>query len=154
MKKVLEPKKRQNLQALSGAPLPLDDIHYLWPMVQRHFVRTGDYLWLEGEPNGRWGMVARGQIKVLKETEYPGHPVVLGVFGPGSLIFDSSFDPGRSRDTTAVAMEDVEILYLSEQQFEKILTDRPGLGHRLYRFILSSMTEQLRHANRRLAAIF
>lgn len=154
MHKMLEPNKRQDLQALSGAPLPLDDIHYLGPMVQRHFARTGDCLWLEGKRDGRWGMIVRGQVKVLKETEYPGHPVVLGVFGPGSLIFDSSFEPGRPKDTTAVAMEDVEILYLPEQHFEKILSDRPGLGHRLYKFILFSMTEQLRHANRRLATIF
>jgi len=57
-------------------------------------------------------MVVRGRVKILKETEHPGHPVVLGVFGPGSLIFDSSLVPEHPRDTTAVAMEDVEFVYL------------------------------------------
>jgi len=154
MNTMLEINEKSEIQPSGVGPLVLDDIHYLWPMMQRHLVRAGEGLWREGELDGCWGMVVRGRVKVVKETENPGHRVVLGLFGPGSLIFDRAFGQDHPRETSAVAMDEVEILYLPKQHFEKILTDRPSLGLRLYRFVLASVAEQLRHANRRLASIF
>lgn len=154
MNNVLETNEKSEVQTSVEGSLALDDIHYLWPMMQRHSAQAGESLWREGEMDGCWGMLVRGRVKVVKETENLGHRVVLGLFGPGSLIFDSAFGQDHPRETSAVAMDEVEILYLPKQHFEKILTDRPILGHRLYRFVLSSVAEQLRHANSRLASIF
>ena len=145
--------KKKELKLFFEGTLALDDLHYLWPMVKKHFAQPDDYLWQEGEFGGHCGVIAKGQVKVVKETENPGHPLVLGVFGPGALIFDSSFLHEHPRSTSAIAMEEVEVLYLPRHAFEKTLAEHPALGHRLYRFILSSMAEQLRHANHRLTTL-
>ena len=146
--------EKNRIQTPLVGPLAEDDLHYLEPMVQRHFAHAGDCLWREGDLDGRWGVVIRGRVKVLKETENPEHRLVLGLFGPGSLILDCSFEQGQPKETSAFAVEDVEILFLSKEHFEKILAERPILGHLLYKQVLVSVTEQLRHAYRRLVAIF
>lgn len=131
--------------------LEKEDLAYLGHLMERQFAKEGECLWREGDPDDRLGLVIRGRVKLVKEAETPKHPLVLGLFGPGALVVDFAFVEGLSRETTAYAVEDLEIVYLSRPQFETILTERPALGHRIFSETLISVAEQLRHAYRRLA---
>jgi CRP/FNR family transcriptional regulator, cyclic AMP receptor protein len=149
-----ELKNFTEIQSSLVGPLAENELHILEPMLQRHSALPGESLWREGDLDGRWGLVLRGRVKLLKETENPDHRLVLGLFGPGSLILDCSFEPGQTKETSAYAVDDVEILILSKQHFEQVLIEHPNLGHRLHSLLLDAVAEQLRHAYRRLVAIF
>jgi CRP-like cAMP-binding protein len=149
-----ERKDITEIQSSLVSPLAENDLQYLGPMLEHHLAHAGECLWREGDLDGRWGLVIRGRVKVLKETENPDHRLVLGLFGPGSLVLDCSFEPGQAKETSAYAVDDVEILFMSKQHFEQVLAENPILGHRLYGMVMDAVAEQLRHAYRRLVAIF
>lgn len=104
--------------------------------------------------DGRLGLVVQGRVKLQKGTESFGNPIVVGLFGPGSLLVDFAVEEDLSRETSAYAVEPSEIVFLARPQFEKILAERPELVHRIFNEVLISLGEQLRHAYRRMAAFF
>lgn len=137
-----------------SASLGKEDLHYLQPMLEWRSAVSGECLWREGDRDDRVGLVLSGRVKLLKETENPGHPLVVGLFGPGSLIMDFAFPDEGPLETSAYAAEDLDVVFLSRADFGKILQERPQLGQRMFHKALTSVTEQLRHAYRRLAVHF
>ena len=134
--------------------LEKEELSYLGHLMERHCAKAGECLWREGDTDDRLGLIVRGRVKLLKEADNPKHPLVLGLFGPGALVIDLAFVEGLPRETSAYAVEDLEIFYLSRPQFARVLAERPMLGHRIFGETLVSFAEQLRHAYRRLAVFF
>ena len=132
----------------------IEDFQYLESLVQRHAACSGECLWREGSRDNRMGLVLHGHVKLLKETENPGHPLILGIFGPGSLVIDFAFFNGALAETSAFAVDDLEIAYLSKRQFDEIQKEHPSLGNRVYSKALSSISDQLKHAYKRLEVFF
>ena len=134
--------------------LDKEDLIYLEALVEWQNADAGECLWRVGDMNERLGMVAQGRVKLLKKMEMKGHPIVVGLFGPGSLLMDFAVEKGLPRETSAYSIEPSQIAFLSRLQLEKVLSERPALGHRLYATALASLSEQLKHAYKRLAVFF
>ncbi len=137
-----------------AALMEKEDLIYLGSLVERYSAKAGACLWREGDLNNRLGLVIRGQLRLTKEASFPGHSIVLGLFGAGALVVDLSFAQGRSAETSAYAVDELQMVFLARKQFEKILAERPQLGNILLTGILYSITDQLRHMYRRLNAFF
>lgn len=151
-----------NINKVDGGPaeenfpfaglLEKEELRYLGSLMERHCAKRGECLWRQGDMDERLGLIVRGRVKILKETSTPNNPLIVGVFGPGALLIDLGFVEGSPRETSAYAVEDVQICYLSRSQLARVLAERPLLGHRILGEVLTSFGEQLRHAYRRLAA--
>ncbi|OHB24811.1 MAG: hypothetical protein A2X84_10530 [Desulfuromonadaceae bacterium GWC2_58_13] len=137
-----------------AALLDKEDLAYLGQLVDWHSAKAGDCLWHEGEMNDRLGLVLEGQVKLLKESAFRGHPIVLGLFGAGSLIVDLSFAQGDPTETSAYAVDDLRVVFLPRDRFEKVLLERPMLANSILNEVLLSIADQLRHMYRRLHAFF
>jgi CRP/FNR family transcriptional regulator len=137
-----------------AALLEKEEIAYLGQLVEWHSAKAGDCLWREGDLSDRLGLVLRGKVKLLKESAFQGHPIVLGLFGAGSLIVDLSFAQGDPAEASAYAVDDVQLVFLSREQFDGILMDRPRLANSILNEVLCSIADQLRHTYRRLNAFF
>lgn len=134
--------------------LDREDLVYLGRLVEWQSTGAGECLWRAGDRDDRLAMVVQGRVKLLKETETEGRPLLVGLFGPGSLVMDFAVEEGLPRETSAYSVEPSEIVFLPRPQFEKVLSERPELGHRIFNEALISLGEQLRHAYRRLAVFF
>lgn len=154
----------RNLQKAVGGhtdePFPFagwldrEDLVHLGRYVAWRRVRAGELLWREGDRDDRLAVVVRGRLRLLRESALPGRPLVLGLFGPGALVADLSFAGGCARETSARAAEDLEVVFLSREDFDRLAAAHPALAARLLSEVLRAVADQMRCARRRLAPFF
>jgi len=133
--------QRQELEILKG--------YVNWQQIPK-----GGILWQQGETDGRVALIIQGRAKITKEMNIPGHPLVIGLFGPGSLVGDLSFSNESASITSARAVEDMTLVILRRENFDSLAIEHPTLANHILNELLSRMAEQLRHAYERLTAIF
>jgi len=128
------------------------------PQIAEYFtcatVQVGEPLWREGDPGEFEAFIIEGKVEVSKETEFPGHQVVVGVYSPGAVIGELCMVEQQPRGVTAVALEETSLLLLSRERFELLLEHNPSLGIKLLKGMLLAVSTRLRKSFDRLAAIF
>jgi CRP-like cAMP-binding protein len=95
-----------------------------------------------------------GRLEVKKETEFQGKQVIVGVYREGTLVGDLCILDGRPKSVTAVAIEDANLLLLSRDSFEKLLTEHPRAAANLLKGMLLAVSTRLSKAYERLTSIF
>lgn len=98
----------------------------------------------EGDRSDRVFVLTSGWIKINYYT-HDGKEVVFSLAGPGELIGELSAIDGLPRSATAVAMEDVDALVVSAEDFRSFLLDNP----RVALLLLETVGLRLRDANRK-----
>lgn len=134
--------------------LDQEELEILRGYVSWEQVSKGDHLWQQGETDGRVALIINGRAKIIKEMNIPGRPLVLGLFGPGSLVGDLSFSAECSSATSAQAFEDMTLVMLRRDSFDSLALEHPTLANHILDELLRRMAEQLRHAYERLTAVF
>jgi len=106
----------------------------------------------EGERDDSLLLVRKGRVEIRKRLD-GGEYKILATLGPGELFGEIAFLNGTARSATAVATQPVEILYLTKNSLEKLASDHPVVGLKVYRSIaevtaarLVANTEALRKA--------
>jgi CRP-like cAMP-binding protein len=110
---------------------------------RRRFPR-GSTLFNEGERSDRIVVLLSGRVKVSYFAE-DGREVVLAVRSPGDLLGELSALDGETRSATATAMEPVEALLLSVEQFRTFVVAHPGVAF----VLLEMLSRRLRDADRK-----
>jgi CRP-like cAMP-binding protein len=134
--------------------LDVKDLKELCGFFQCRSLRAGETLWEEGSPCDYMAFVVSGRVEVKKQTEFRGRHVVVGIFSKGSIIGSLCILDNAPRAVTAVALEDVTIVTLSRDNFEKLMSAYPESGSKLMRGMLLSTSVRLRKSFERLAKIF
>ena len=128
------------------------------PQVAEYFTcataTAGESLWREGDPGDFEAFIIEGKVEASKETEFPGHQVIVGVYSPGAIIGELCMVEQRPRGVTAVALEETSLLLLSRESFDLLLEHNPSLGIKLLKGMLLAVSTRLRKSFDRLAAIF
>ena len=140
---------RQVTELLSQERYPALN-HYL--EYQCH--QAGSELWREGDSGNHLALILTGKLELLKETEFPGRPFVLGLFSAGSVIGEDSFLGEQPRQGTVRALEECETLTLSRENFEKLNQEQPLLANLILKWLLNLLSSRLHNTQGRLAAIF
>ncbi len=131
-----------------------DDLDELKVFLDCRWAKAGEVLWREGDADSFIVFVATGRVEEKKQTEFEDKQVVVGVYGPGSVVGEFGILDGRSRPFTTVALEDSGLLMLSRENFERLTALNPPLGVKLLKGILFATTTRLKKAFDRLASIF
>ncbi len=106
--------------------------------------RTGCVLVNQGE-SSRWVvLLLSGTVKVLSLTD-EGDEVVFGVRGAGGLIGELEAADGKPRPATVVALEPVEALVISYQDFAAFFATHRGAVW----LLVATLCERLRDAERK-----
>lgn len=117
-------------------------------------LKAGEILWREGDAATEEAFIVAGRVEVKKETEFAGKQVVIGVYSAGTIVGEISILDDKPRAVTAVALQDTDLLLLSRENFEKLLTEHPERGVKLLKGMLLAVSTRLRKAFDRLASIF
>lgn len=117
--------------------------------VMRHdYIAKGSRLIKEGdEPNGMY-IVLKGSFNVVKQG-YGGEEV-LAKLGEGEHFGEIGLIDERPRSASVEATDRGEVLFLSRQDFERILGEFPEIKLKIYKNFLESLCERLRSANENL----
>ena len=130
----------------SGFLASLDD-EELASLKQRATKRRfpkGSTLLNEGDVSGRVMLLQSGRVKICSFTA-DGKEVMLALRGPGELLGDLSAIDGGPISASVCAMEEVEVLVLSANEFRQFLATTPGAALKL----LELSAERLREADQK-----
>ncbi|MFO7830982.1 MAG: cyclic nucleotide-binding domain-containing protein [Desulfuromonadaceae bacterium] len=131
-----------------------EDITQLQEFFKCRSYATGEDLWREGDSSTFIAFITQGRVETKKETEFKGKQVVVGVYGPESLIGIVSLLSREERPVTATALEDVSVLILEQSSFDILNRQHPELSNRLMKGMLFCLSMRLKQSYERLAAIF
>ncbi len=118
-----------------------DDLH---ARSQRRRFRPSAALFNEGERSDRVVVLLSGQVKVSYYTG-DGREVMLAVRGAGDLLGDLSVLDGEPVSASVTALEPVEALSLTAEQFKGYVQDHP----RVALVLLEMLSKRLRDADRK-----
>lgn len=80
--------------------------------------------------------------------------MVVGTYGPGSVIGELCLLTCNPRAVSAICLEPSEVLILHSQKFEDLVTESPLLGLNLLRHMFMATSARLTKSYERIASIF
>jgi CRP/FNR family transcriptional regulator len=93
----------------------------------RKLFNAGELLFSEGEPCNGLHIIARGKVRIFK-TSASGREQVLAVNVPGESIAEIPVFDGGPYPASAVAIEDVEIAFISRRDFQSFCREHPEVA--------------------------
>ena len=93
---------------------------------RRHF-SAGELLFSEGERCNGLHIIARGKVRIFK-TSREGREQVLAINAPGESIAELPVFDGGTYPASAVAVDEVEILFISRRDFNAHCIEHPEIA--------------------------
>ena len=94
--------------------------------VRKHFT-SGELLFSEDEPCHGLHMIARGTVRIFK-TSVNGREQVLALNHAGESVAELPVFDGGRYPASAMAMEDVELAFISRQDFLAFCLEHPEVA--------------------------
>ena len=101
----------------------------------------GEAIFTEGEPGNKMYLIQKGNVEVLKGD------AVVARLGAGEPIGEMSLLLDEPRSATVRALNSVEALEITGENFGEILTKRPGIG----RTIMKALAQRLKVTTKALS---
>lgn len=121
---------------------------------ERRQVDAGENLWVEGDTDNYAAFIVSGKMGIKKRTEFEGKYMMVGTFDKGTVVGELCLLTEQVRSVTAKILEPVDVLILSSQNFERLITDYPMVGLKLLRHIFLVTSKRLNKSYDRMASIF
>ncbi|MFW6022504.1 MAG: Crp/Fnr family transcriptional regulator [Halanaerobiaceae bacterium] len=125
----------------------LDDKHLLdiYNLMKRNEYSAGTTLFFQGDPGEYVFFLRKGKIKALKSNP-AGEEQILDILQPGDVFGEVVLFGIDEYPATAVAMQDVEVIFLSREKFKDYFYKNPDIGWGM----LQEMALKLRRAQRKI----
>lgn len=134
--------------------LPPQEVARMLQFFTRHQVKAGEIIWHEGDDDNQAAFILEGKLGIKKRTEFANRHIIVGTYGAGSVVGELCLLTDNPRAVTAEAISDVELLFLSNENFEKLVEDNPALGLKLLRGLFKMTSKRLTKSYERIASIF
>ncbi len=122
--------------------------------LERHELRHGDTVFLEGDAGERLYLIARGAVSIKVKLEDETRARRLATFGSGVFFGEMSIVEGSPRSADAFAKGEKVVLYsLSAERFAALVRDHPGTALRIYRNLSRELAARLRSTSGALRAL-
>ncbi len=116
-------------------------------------IAAGDEIWQEGSSGEFAAFIFSGQVEERKATEF-GRQVVVGIYGPGTIVGEPGIIDRQPRAATAAALEETFLLLLTGEKLQELLAANPVLGAKLLQGMVIALSARLRQCFGRMASIF
>lgn len=104
--------------------LSREELHLLATRTVRKLFSAGELLFSEGEPCSGLHIISKGKVRIFK-TSVNGREQVLAVNVPGESVAELPVFDGGPYPASAVAVEDVEIAFISRRDFHAYCVEHP-----------------------------
>jgi CRP/FNR family cyclic AMP-dependent transcriptional regulator len=127
-----------------------EDLKNLSAFFESKNIPAGETLWKEEDPFDYIAFIVSGRVEIKKEAEFGGMNVIMGIYSNGALcILDDSL-----KKVTAVALEDVSLAIITQENLDKLIATNPGLGAKLLKGMLLTISDRLRKSLDRIVTFF
>ncbi len=97
-------------------------------------------LFFKGDPSDGLFAIRRGLIRI-GTTDDLGRAMTMNVLGAGDVFGEIALLDGRSRTADAVAIEDVELLFLPRRAFLNLLADEPAIAQQVIELLCARLRD-------------
>ncbi|MEJ2633426.1 MAG: cyclic nucleotide-binding domain-containing protein [Acidihalobacter sp.] len=126
------------LDLIKNSPLSQDlnerDCGFLEEVMCTRTLGKDEVLLREGETDYMLHFVVSGRLAVTKDAA--GESVTLHIMGPGGLAGEMGFVDGAPHSASLIALEEVTVLCLEREAFEKLVPEHPNLTYHFMRAIV------------------
>jgi SulP family sulfate permease len=131
-----------------------EEMTMLAPSLDRHELRHGDTVFLEGDAGDRVFVIARGAVSIKLKIDGEGRARRLATFNPGVFFGEMSLLEGQRRSADAFAKGEQVVLYsLTAQRLAELIERHPRLGLRIYENLSRELAARLRVTSGALRAL-
>ncbi len=120
----------------------------LWQMDK------SELLWREGDGDNYAAFILSGKVGIKKRTEFGDQQVIVGTYNTGTVIGELCLLTENRRTVTALTLEPVRLLILTNKGFENLMCTYPMLGLKLLKYIFILTCRRLNQSYDRMASIF
>ncbi len=110
-------------------------------------LKSGELLFKVGEKSDGMYLIRKGQILVYLDKG--GQEIPLATIGAGSMLGEMALFDKKPRSASARAVEEVEVTKITNDEFNKIMTQIP----KWFVTLMSTLSSRLRDTNERLQDI-
>jgi CRP/FNR family cyclic AMP-dependent transcriptional regulator len=110
----------------------------------RRSFSKGTTMFMEGDRSDRLALITEGRVKISFYTD-DGREIVLAVRGHGELVGEQSVLDGEPRSATATALDKVEAILMTGDEFRTYLEAHPRVGL----LLLATFSARLRDADQK-----
>lgn len=112
----------------------------------RYDYEDGAYVFKEGTHGGYMFFIVDGNVEVIKQFDTKKH--TIAVLGPGRSVGEMSLIDGAPRSATVRAKDNLALIVLKREDFQKMLTEEPAVANRILMGIATLLSQSLRDTNK------
>jgi signal transduction histidine kinase len=146
-----------NLQDLRKSPLfeglSDEELKQLMDDAKPVSLRAGEVLMKQGDPGEMAFVVVNGKFEVTKQS---GQSLIkIDVRNPGDVLGEMALLSQSPRSATVTAVTDCEVLCISKEIFDDLLSTSPSAAMAVLRWVMArlSQNDALLHQQERMAAL-
>lgn len=127
-----------------------EDLKNLSTFFESKNIPAGETLWKKEDPFDYIAFIVSGRVEIKKKTEFEGMNVIMSIYSKGALCIHD----GSLRKVTAVALEDVSLTIITQENLDRLIETNPGLGAKLLKGMLHTVSDRLRKSFDRIVTFF
>lgn len=150
----LEPIERANLldQTRWARDFTRDEICVLAEYMYAYRTSKGAVIFREGSEKSAMGILLEGCISIYKEDQ-GNHQNIIASLKKGDTFGEMSLLDGHPRSATGVAATDIQMLILTQKNFEVLAREQPKLAVPLLMKLGRMLSQKLRQTSVKLTDI-
>lgn len=121
-----------------------------YPTIESYMFRyefeAGAYVFKEGTHGGYMFFIVDGNVEVIKQFDNKRHTIAS--LGPGRSVGEMSLIDGAPRSATVRATEDLSLIVLKREDFQRLLEEQPSIATRVLMGISILLSRSLRDTNK------
>lgn len=125
------------------------DIEALSDYMQAYEASKGLTLFKEGENGSYMCLIIQGKVDVYKKDQNDRKKVVASI-GAGKTLGEMAIIDGEPRSASAIAIEPTTLALLTKQNFQRMVSEKPGLSTRILLQISRLLSQRLRRTSGQL----
>ncbi len=110
------------------------ELGFIAPRIVPRRYSTSEMIFAEGEPCAGLFVVESGNVRIFKSS-VTGREQVLSIDGPGSSIAELPVFDGGNYPASAMAMDDVTLLFVSKHDFHALCLAHPEVPLKVLRVV-------------------
>jgi CRP-like cAMP-binding protein/CheY-like chemotaxis protein len=106
-----------------------------------HAVRKKQYLYTEGDEPTRLYFLKSGKVKTVR-TNADGKELITGIYNSGEFFGYLALLEDREYSESAVTIEDSELIYIPQTDFQQLLLANPDVSHQFIQLLAGRIGER------------
>ena len=122
-------------------------LEYLAGLAERKEYKSGEWLFHESTPREWFGIVERGEVHIVRDTEEQSPD--LSILGEGGILSERLFLNDLPHSVGGYCEEEAIVVQFSRRVLERTKTKRPDLYYRIVAGVAHLVNDRLRYAAKR-----